>query len=87
MFDNHGRGDAAAHKTSSIEFLRVELSPTKDGSVFVAVRATSVDEPEQECFELVEQELARNQVPTIDAALALVCEHARRSFASAEKRK
>ena len=83
MFDNHSRGTAATPKNLPIEFLRVELSPAKDGSVFVAVRATSVDEPEQECFELIEQELASDQVATIEAALALVSEHARRSFATA----
>ena len=82
MLDAHGRADAATSKILPIEFLRVELSPAKDGTVFVAVWATSVDEPEQECFELVEQELASDQVPTIDAALALVSEHARRSFAT-----
>jgi hypothetical protein len=83
MFDNHGRVAAATPKITPIEFLRVELSPARDGSVFVAVRATSVDEPEQECFELIEQELASDQVPTIEAALAIVSEHARRSFATA----
>jgi hypothetical protein len=83
MLDTHGRVAAATPTKLPVEFLRVELSPAKDGSVFVAVRATSVDEPEQECFELIEHELANDHVSTIDAALALVCEHARRSFATA----
>lgn len=82
MLDNHGRTDAAPPKIPPIEFLRVELSPLKDGTLFVAVRATSVDELQPECFELVDLELANDQVPTIEAALALVSEHARRSFAA-----
>lgn len=83
MFDIQSRDAAAIRKALPIEFLRVEFSPAKDGTVFVAVRATSVDETEEECFELIEQELASDHVSTIDAALALVIEHARRSFLTA----
>ncbi len=83
MLENSDRVAAATPKIPPIEFLRIELSPLSGGRLCVAVRATTVDEPEPECFELVEQELASDQVPTIDAALALVSEHARRSFATA----
>jgi hypothetical protein len=51
-----------------------------DGSIFVGVTATSVDEPESEQFELIDQELVSDHVPTIDAALALISEHARQTF-------
>lgn len=82
MLENSDRKDATPPKFPTIEFLRVELSPLGGGGLAVAVRATSVDEPEPECFELVDLELANNQVATLDAALALVSEHARRSFAT-----
>jgi hypothetical protein len=82
MFDTHGRA-AALPKIPPIEFLRVQLSPAIDGSIFVALTTTAVDEPEPECFELVEQELASGQVSTLDAALAFIREHARQSFATA----
>ena len=83
MFDNHGRSAAANPENRPIEFLRVQLSPAIDGSIFVALTATSVDELEPECFELVEQELASNHVSTLDAALAFISKHARQSFATA----
>lgn len=82
MLDTHGTA-AAPPKIPPIEFLRVQLSPSVNGSIFVALTATAVDEPEPECFELVEQELASGQVLTLDAALAFIREHARHSFATA----
>ena len=83
MFDNHGLSTAANPNNRPIEFLRAQLSPARDGSIFVAPTTTTVDEPEPECFELIEQELASDQVSTLDAALAFISEHARRSFATA----
>ena len=82
MLDTHGRNAAAHSRNRSIEFLRAQLSPAVDGSIFVALTATSVDELEPECFELVEQEVASDQVSTLDAALAFIGEHVQRSFAT-----
>jgi hypothetical protein len=78
MFDMHGCGTAAA-PTHAIEFLRVQLSPAADGSIFVALTATSVDDT-NDCPELVDQEIASERASGIDAAIAVIAEHARRAL-------
>jgi hypothetical protein len=50
-------------------FYTVELSRQADGNFFIEVTATSVDE---EGPSLVNEELARDRVATIDDALALI---------------
>ncbi len=71
------RGPAVSPKIP--EFLRVQLAPAPDGSIFVALTATSVEETD-ECFELVDQEIASEKASGIDAALAMIAEHARRAL-------
>jgi hypothetical protein len=57
-----------------IEFLRIELSPLADGRVHVALTATTVDE---EFPELLDTEIARDQVASIDDVVALIRAHVR----------
>lgn len=67
MLDIHGRSPAAA--TSPLEFLRVELSPSSDGTVFVALTATVLDPDEP---QLLDQEIASDKVTTLDQVLQLL---------------
>ena len=79
QIDIHGRSPAVPRKPKPIEFLRVQLAPGPDGSFFVGLTATTVDEAD-ECFELVEQEIASEKASGIEAALAVIAEHARRAL-------
>jgi hypothetical protein len=70
--------EAAPYATkSSIEFLRCELAPGKDGTLFLRIDATSVEETGDQ-FELIEQLLGNEKVASLQAALDLISEHARR---------
>ena len=83
MLDTNARAIAPAFPIiSNPEFLRAELSVAFDGRMFVTLTATVVDEQET---QLLDQEIVRDQVATIDAALALIGEHARAAFASTRK--
>lgn len=57
-----------------IELVRIELSPIANGRVHVALTATTVDD---EIPELLETEIARDQVATIDDVVALIRAHIR----------
>lgn len=78
--DTQGRVVALPSKKRPIEFLRVELSPAIDGTIFVVVIATSVEEPSPDAFELLDQELVSDHVPTVEAALVLIGEYVRQAF-------
>lgn len=79
QFDIEGRDRAVSQKPNTVEFLRVQLAPTLDGSIFVGLTATSVDEAEGG-FVLVDQEITNEKASGIDAALAIIAEHARRAL-------
>ena len=79
QIDIHGRSAAAPRQPNPIEYLRVQLAPGPDGSIYVALTATSVDESD-ECFELIDQEIASEKASGIDAALAMIAEHAHRAL-------
>ena len=53
----------------SIEFYNIELAPLADGSVYVSMLATTVDDEEP---QLLTQEIARDTVATIEDALAVI---------------
>ncbi len=55
-----------------IEMLRNELSPLADGMVHVSLTATTVDEDEP---QLLDQEIARDKVASIDDVLTLIRAH------------
>ena len=57
-----------------IEFFRIELAPLQGGKIAVSLTATTVDEEEP---QLLDQEIARDQVATIDDVLALIKQHVR----------
>lgn len=80
MFDTHGRAGAALPPKSSLEFFRVQLSRGENGAMLISCGATYVDEVAPDEFEMVDQELSSERVPTIEEALALVTEQARRAF-------
>jgi hypothetical protein len=76
MLDIYGRAPAQANKPliRGAEFLRIELSPLADGNVFVAMTATTVDDFEP---QLLDQEISRERVATIDDVVALIRMHIR----------
>ncbi len=76
MLDIYGRAPAqlGTPLIRNAEFLRIELSPLADGNLFVAMTATTVDEQEP---QLLDQEIARDRVATIDEVLALIRTHVR----------
>ena len=53
----------------SAEFFSIELAPLADGGVYVSMTATTVDDQEP---QLLTQEIVRDTVGTIDAALAVI---------------
>ena len=57
-----------------VEFLRIELASLVDGSIHVSLTATTVDEDEP---QLLDQEIVRDRVATIDDVLALIRAHVR----------
>jgi hypothetical protein len=56
------------------EFLRIELAPLADGNVFVTLTATTVDEEEP---QLLDQEVGRHRVTSIDEVLAIIRDQVR----------
>jgi hypothetical protein len=54
------------------EFLHIELAPLANGKISVSVTATTVDDEEP---QLLNQEIATDQVATVDDALALIATH------------
>lgn len=67
MLDIHGRSSAA--RITPLEFLRIELSPSSDGTVFVALTATVLDPDEP---QLLDQEIVSDKVATLDQLLQLL---------------
>jgi len=67
MLDIHGRSSAVP--TTPLEFLRIELSPSSDGTVFVALTATVLDPDEP---QLLDQEIVSDKVATLDQLLQLL---------------
>jgi hypothetical protein len=67
LLDIHGRSSAAP--APPLEFLRVELSPSSDGTVFVALTATVLDPDEP---QLLDQEIISDKVTTLDQLLQLL---------------
>jgi hypothetical protein len=61
--------DPAATVIRSVEFFSIELAPLVDGRVYVSMTATTVDDQEP---QLLTQEIVRDTVGTIDAALAVI---------------
>ena len=76
MLDNHRPISAAPVNFKSLEFFTIQLSPLADGSVYVAMTATTVDDQDA---QLLNQEIASDRVATIDDALALITERVRAS--------
>ena len=60
---------AATPAIKSVEFFNIELAPLADGGVYVLMTATTVDDQEP---QLLTQEIVRDTVATIDAALAVI---------------
>ena len=56
------------------EFFRIELAPCNDGGLFVSLTATIVDDQEA---QLLDHEVACEQVATIDGLLRLIRDHVR----------
>jgi hypothetical protein len=56
------------------EFLRVELSGQRGGKILVEMVATTVDDEEP---QLIDQEITRQSVSTLDDVLALIRAHVR----------
>jgi hypothetical protein len=67
MLDIHGRSSAAP--TTPLEFLRIELSPSSDGTVFVALTATVLDPDEP---QLLDQEIVSDKITALDQLLQLL---------------
>lgn len=76
MLDIYGRATTPPIKPliCGAEFFRIELSPLADGNLIVAMTATTVDQDEP---QLLDQEIARDRVSTIDEVLALIRTHVR----------
>ena len=76
MFDIRTRESAGNRfpVIRDVEFFRIELAPLDDGSIHVSLTATTVDEEEP---QLLDQEIARDRVATIDDVLSLIRTHVR----------
>ena len=76
MLDIHTREFAGRNSPviRDVEFFRIELAPLDDGSIHVSLTATTVDETEP---QLLDQEIARDRVATIDDVLSLIRTHVR----------
>lgn len=57
----------------AVEFYTIELAQLIDGTIHVALIATTVDDEEP---QLLNQEIASERVASIDDALAIVKQHA-----------
>jgi hypothetical protein len=70
-------GSPGPHRPPPIhnpEFVRIELAPMADGRVMLSMTATMLDEDDP---QLLDQEIARLTVATIDDVLALIRAHVR----------
>jgi hypothetical protein len=76
MLDIHPRESAGSLPPviRGVEFFRIELAPLNDGNILVSLTATTVDDEEP---QLLDQEIARDRVTSIDAVLALIRTHVR----------
>jgi hypothetical protein len=63
------------------EFVRIETSCGQDGAMYVNVAGTLVEQAAADEFEMINQELAARHVSSIDDALVLIEQQARRAFA------
>jgi len=60
---------ATTYQRKAVEFYTIELSNLADGSMFVAMAATGIDEEEP---QLLTQEITSERVFSLEAALALI---------------
>jgi len=74
MFDITGRTAAAPPLISSLEFLRIALSPLASGNTVVSIVATSVDDEEP---ELLDQEIVSATITSVDELVELIRAHVR----------
>ena len=74
MLDIYGRANAGRGNpvVRAAEFFRIELAPLSDGRIHVSLTATTVDDKEP---ELLDQEIARDHIETIDELVALIRTH------------
>ena len=73
MLDIHTREFAGRSPViRGVEFFRMELAPLDDGKILVSLTATTVDEEEP---QLLDQEVARDRVASVDDILALIRTH------------
>jgi hypothetical protein len=68
--DTDARANAPAQLP--LQFVNIEITPIVGGRLSVAMQATLLDETE---LEFVGQDLAYQQVDTLDDALAIIREH------------
>jgi len=76
MLDIHARDPTGRARPlpCDVEFVRIELAPLADGRVFASLTATTVDDEEP---QLIDQEIASENVASIDDVLALIRAHVR----------
>ena len=55
-----------------IEFYTVELMPVAGGLLSVSIKATTCEPLAEDDFELVDTEVTREQVPSLESALAVI---------------
>ena len=74
MLDIHTRVSAGCQPPviRNAEFFRMELAPLDDGKILVSLTATTVDEEEP---QLLDQEIARDRVVSVDDIVALIRTH------------
>jgi hypothetical protein len=74
MLDIHARDPTGRARPLpyGVEFVRIELAPLADGTVFASLTATTVDDEEP---QLIDQEIASENVASIDEVLALIRVH------------
>lgn len=72
MLDIHTIAAGRRVPVRGVEFCRIELASLADGNVHVSLTATTVDEEEP---QLLDQEIARDKVATMDDVLALIRTH------------
>ena len=75
MLDIYARQSAGTLPViRNAEFFRIELASQNDGRIYVSLTATTVDEDEA---QLLDQEIVRDRVATIDDVLSLIRTHVR----------
>ena len=74
MLDIHARAAAPSNSPTPIEFVTIQLMPLADGTTSVSLKSTVFDEVE---LELIDQDIARECVATLDELLALIRAHVR----------